>query len=166
MKTMLKNSAKALICAGSVSLAALTATMTAAEADEAVILIQMNDYIGPKAYYSLYLVNPEGRYAETLWVSGPSKVWWPDTRRWFGYYSRSGENVDAITGASTAAGARNVMRVQIDPALIDAGYTLRVETSVEEGENHQQDAEVELTRANERTRHAGTGYVRYIRYKL
>lgn len=154
-------SARNLLCAGAFALGPAMA-----QADEAILLVQMEDYVGPEAYFSVYLVNPEGRYEETLWVSGASKVWWPDSRRWFGYYARSGENVDAITGASTAAGARRVMRVDIDPAKIDSGYTLRIETSVEEGENYQQDAEVAVARDNERTRHKGSGYIRYIRFKL
>lgn len=161
MTHVLGKTAKNLLCAGAFALGPVMA-----QADEAILLVQMDDYVGPEAYFSVYLVNPEGRYDETLWVSGASKIWWPDTRRWFGYYARSGENVDAITGASTAAGARRVMRVDIDPAKIDSGYTLRIETSVEEGENYQQDAEVSVARDNERTRHEGSGYIRYIRFKL
>jgi hypothetical protein len=139
---------------------------SAAMADEAVVLVQLNDYSGPEAYFHLYLVNPEGKFDHTLWVSGPEKIWWPDSKRWFGYTSAAAENLDAITGASTPAGARALMRVEIDPALIDAGYKLRVETSVENAENVQEDAEVELTKANQRVKVPGTGYVRYIRYKL
>jgi len=148
------------------SAATLALTTFAAQADEAIVVVQLNEYTGPEAYFSLYLVNPEGRYEKTLWVSGDEKVWWPDTKRWFGYFSRAPQEIDAVTGASTPAGARAVMRFDIDPALIDAGYTMRVETSVEEAENYQQDAEVPLTRANERVKTPGTGYVRYIRYKL
>ncbi|WP_315980930.1 DUF2271 domain-containing protein [Aliamphritea spongicola] len=58
------------------------------------------------------------------------------------------------------------MRVDIDPSWVDAGYKLRVETSVENADNVQADAEIELTKANQRTKTPGTGYVRYIRYKL
>lgn len=139
---------------------------TTAMADEAVVLVQMNEYSGPEAYFHLYLVNPEGKFDHTLWVSGPDKIWWPDSKRWFGYTSAAVENLDAITGASTPSGARAVMRVEIDPALIDTGYKLRVETSVENADNVQQDAEVDLTAANQRVKTPGTGYVRYIRYKL
>ncbi len=146
-----------------VSALALTSS---AHADEAVVLVQLNEYNGPEAYFHLYLVNPEGKFDSTLWVSGPEKIWWPDSKRWYGYFNRARENVDAITGASTAAGARSVMRVEIDPELVDAGYTLRVETSVENANNVQADVEVELTNGNQRVKTPGTGYVRYIRYKL
>jgi hypothetical protein len=148
------------------SAATLALSTFAAMAEEAVVVVQLNEYVGDEAYFALYLVNPEGKYEKTLWLSGPEKVWWPQTARWFGYFSRNAEDVDAITGASTPSGSRAVMRLDIDPKLIDAGYTLRVETSVDQQENYQQDAEVALTHANERVKTPGTGYVRYIRYKL
>lgn len=146
-----------------VALLALTAV---SHAEQATVLVQLNEYDGDEAYFALYLVNPEGKYEKTLWLSGPEKVWWPQTARWWGYFSRNAEDVDAITGASTPSGARAVMKIEIDPKYIDAGYTLRVETSVDQQENNQQDAEVALTQGNQRVKTPGTGYVRYIRYKL
>ena len=107
-----------------------------------------------------------GQAGKTLWVSGPEKVLWPDTKHWFGYFSRAPQEVGAVTGASAPARSCAVVRFDIDPALIDAGYTMRVETSVAEAENYQQDAKVPQTRANKRAGTPGTGYVRYIRYKL
>lgn len=158
----MKPTLKAALLAG----AAALALATSAQAEQATIVVALNDYTGPEAYFALYLVNPEGKYDRTLWHSGPEKIWWPDEKRWYGYFSRNPAEIDAITGASTPAGTRRVMKVEIDPALIDAGYKLRVETSVEAGKNHEADAEVDLTRANERLKTAGSGYVRYIRYKL
>ncbi|MCT4609638.1 MAG: DUF2271 domain-containing protein [Pelagimonas sp.] len=148
------------------SVLALTSTAVPAFADQSVVLVQLNEYNGPEAYFHLYLVNPKGKFDRTLWVSGPDKIWWPDSKRWFGYHSRARENVDAVTGASTAAGARSVMHVEIDKSLVDAGYKLRVETSVENADNVQEDVEVDLTTDNQREKFPGTGYVRYIRYKL
>jgi hypothetical protein len=137
-----------------------------AQAQNAVVLVQLNEYKGPEAYFHLYLVSPKGKFEKTLWVSGPDKIWWPDSKRWFGYHSRARENIDAVTGASTAAGARTVMQVEIDKRYINAGYKLRVETSVENADNVQTDSEVELTYENQRKKTPGTGYVRYLRYKL
>jgi len=148
------------------SVLALSATAAPVIAEEAVVLVQLNEYNGPEAYFHLYLVNPKGKFDRTLWVSGPDKIWWPDSKRWFGYHSRARENIDAITGASTAAGARSVMRVEIDKSVVDAGYKLRVETSVENADNVQSDAEIDLTTDNQRKKFPGEGYVRYIRYKL
>jgi hypothetical protein len=148
-----------------VSATALALAPSAA-AKEAIVLVQLSEYPGPEAYFSLYLVSPQGKYDRTLWVSGPEKIWWPDSKRWFGYFSRQAESVDGLTGASTPSGGRAVMRVDLDPAWVDAGYKLRVETSVENADNHQLDVEVDLSTANQRLKVPGTGYVRYLRYKL
>ncbi|WP_315980929.1 DUF2271 domain-containing protein [Aliamphritea spongicola] len=67
-------------------LLSLLAFTAPAKADEAVVLVQLNEYNGPEAYFHLYLVNPEGKFDRTLWVSGPDKIWWPDSKRWFGYH--------------------------------------------------------------------------------
>lgn len=147
-------------------LVSLLALAAPSQAKEAVVLVQLNEYKGPEAYFHLYLVNSKGKFDRTLWVSGPEKIWWPDSKRWFGYHSRARENVDGITGASTAGGARSVMRVNIDEALVDAGYKIRVETSVENADNIQTDVEIELTSDNQRKKIPGTNYVRYLRYKL
>ncbi|HBQ37132.1 MAG TPA: DUF2271 domain-containing protein [Rhodobacteraceae bacterium] len=135
-------------------------------AKKAIVLVQLNAYEGDEAYFSLYLVNPEGRYEKTLWVSGPDEEWYPDLQRWWRYLSRAPQELDAITGASTAGGDRSIIHLDLDESLIDAGYSLRVETSVEDQDNHFEDAQVELTTDGQRARTAGMGYVRYIRYKF
>lgn len=139
---------------------------SSALAKDAVVLVQMDGYEGDEAYFSLYLVDPSGRYEKTLWVSGDEVRWYPDLNRWFRYLSRNPQELDAITGASTGGGDRAIVHLQIDEAVIDAGYSLRVETSVEDRENYFEDVQVELTTEGQRARTEGTGYVRYIRYKF
>ncbi|MBL4807919.1 MAG: DUF2271 domain-containing protein [Rhodobacteraceae bacterium] len=147
------------------SLIALCAAQSA-QAVETTILVQINEYEGEKAYFSLYLVDPDGRYDRTLWVSGDETKYFPDMPRWFRYLSRNAQELDAITGASTGAGDRAVLTIEIDESLIDAGYALRVETAVEDRENYDEDVEVDLTTDNQGTKFEGSGYVRYIRYKF
>ena len=147
-----------------VSLFALTAA-NAAYAEKATVLVQMNEH-ADEAYFALYLVNPEGRYEKTLWVSGDIPRWYPDLNRWFRYLSRNPQELDAITGASTGAGDRAIIQLDIDETLINAGYSMRVETVVEDRENYFEDVEVDLTSDGQRARTPGTGYVRYIRYKF
>ncbi len=146
------------------SLLAFTAANTA-NAATATVLVQMNEH-AEEAYFALYLVNPEGRYEKTLWVSGDIPRWYPDMNRWFRYLSRNPQELDAITGASTGASDRAIIHLEIDEALIDAGYSMRVETVVEDQENYFDDVQVDLTTDGQRARVQGSGYVRYIRYKF
>lgn len=149
----------------SASMFTICAAQTA-NATDATILVQLGEYDGEKAYFSLYLIDPDGRYDSTLWVSGDEVKYHPDLPRWFRYLSRNPQEIDAVTGASTGAGDRAVLTIEIDESLIDAGYSLRVETAVEDQENYDEDVEVELTTDNQGDKFEGTGYVRYIRYKL
>ncbi|MBL4812820.1 MAG: DUF2271 domain-containing protein [Rhodobacteraceae bacterium] len=150
-----------------VKLACLAATMAASTAygAETTILVQFNEYEGDEAYFALYLVDPDGRYQRTLWVSGDEERWYADMPRWWRYYSRNPQELDAVTGASTKAGDRTLVRVEIDDAMLDAGYSIRVETAVEDLENHALDIDHPLSSEQMGNRIPGTGYVRFLRYK-
>ena len=141
------------------------ATIPTANAAEGTFLVQLNDYDGDNAYFSLYLVDPEGRYVRTLWVSGDEERWYKDQPRWWKYLGRAPQDLDAITGASTAPGDRNVIRIELEDEILDAGYKVRVDTSVEDQNNYPEDVEVELDSAHQKDKIPGTGYVRYLRYK-
>lgn len=147
------------------SFLATTAFVSPVFAREATILVQLNEYKGEGAYFALYLVDPDGRYEKTLWVSGDEVKYFADMPRWWKYHVRKPQELDAITGASTKAGDRSVMRIEIDDAYIDSGYTLRVETAVEDQDNHPQDVEAKLASDEQGAKTPGTGYVRHIRYK-
>lgn len=137
----------------------------AAAAREGTVLVQIKDYEGDEAYFSLYLVDPEGRYVRTLWVSGEEERWYADMPRWWKYVGRAPQDLDAVTGASTAASDRSLFQVELSDDEIDAGYKLRVETAVEDQENHPVDVEVALSSDLMRDKIPGTGYVRYLRFK-
>ncbi|SPF81745.1 DUF2271 domain-containing protein [Pseudoprimorskyibacter insulae] len=143
--------------------AAMAPAMSAAE--EATFLVQLNDYKGEKAYFSLYLVSPDNRYVRTLWVSGDEERWYPDQPRWWKYVGRAREDLSAVTGASTGPGDRAVIRVELEPEVLDAGYSVRVDSSVEDQSNYPTDAEAVLTAEAQGAKIPGTGYVRYLRYK-
>lgn len=134
-------------------------------AKDAIFLVQLNDYDGDEAYFSLYLLDPEGRYVRTLWVSGDEERWYPDQPRWWKYVGRAQEDVSAVTGASTAPGDRSVIRVELEEEVLDAGYSVRVDTAVEDQSNFPTDVETVLSAELQRDKIPGTGYVRYLRFK-
>ncbi len=136
-----------------------------ASAEKATFLVQLNDYKGDEAYFSLYLVDPNNRFVRTLWVSGDEARWYPDQPRWWKYVGRAREDLSAITGASTAPGDRTVIRIELEPEVLDAGYSVRVDTSVEDQSNFPTDVETVLRSEDHGAKIPGTGYVRYLRYK-
>lgn len=150
------------IAAGMIAAAAMPGVSQAAEG---TFLIQLKDYEGYEAFYALYLVDPDGRYVRTLWVSGKKKPFYKDMPRWWKYLGRAPQDLDAITGASIAPGDRNVIRVHLDDDLLDAGYKVRVETAVENQGNYSEDVEAPLDTEHMKDKIPGTGFVRYFRYK-
>lgn len=153
----------------SLAIATTSFAMTApvVNAKEMTAMVQLINYKGDKAYFSMYLVNPAGRFEKTLYVSGEEQRWYEEgLPRWWKYKTRAEEKVDGITGASTGNGDRLITKIEIDDSFVDAGYKIRVATSVEDIANTPNDVEFELTTENIRKKLVGNTYVRYVRYKF
>jgi len=130
------------------------------------VQVQMQDYEGESSYSVLYLVNPSGRYEQTLWVSGTEEQYYEEgLGRWWKYLSRKPQDLDGYTGATTPVGDRFLVKTKVDESVFDNGYKLRVETSVEDLANYSADVEVELTTENVDLKTVGTGWVQYIRFR-
>ena len=135
-------------------------------ANNLLVQVQLKTYEGEKSYSALYLVNPSGRYEKTLWLSGENSSWQEEGMpRWWKYQSRKPQALDGYTGATVGGGDRYLVNASLDATLLDQGYKLRVETSVEHQESYSNDVEIELTTDNIRKKVKGTGWVRYIRFK-
>lgn len=140
-------------------LATALATPTLAYAKDANLSIQMANYQGPPAYLAVYLNKPDGTFDSTLWVAGGQSRYQKDLRGWFRGASASGQRIDGITGASVGGGKTMQVTVGIADALIDAGYTVHVDSAVEDGGQVRDDATLDLTQANSGKVVAGHGYV-------
>lgn len=109
---------------------------------------------------------PKADTKKTLWLSGNEEKYFPDLPRWWKYQTRNPQELDGITGASTASGDRNIVKVEIEDEFIDAGYKLRIETAVEDQQHYPLDVEIDLSNENSKQKIAGTGYVRTVIFKL
>ncbi len=126
-------------------------------------MIQMTNYMGEGAYIVVSLVDGKGVYEKTLYVLGQDKKWYKDLKEWNKFYSKKPTNISAITGASVGGGDRAVQVLEIEDSKINAGYTLRFETGVENQQYHIKDIEVALTTENLSGKTEGTNYIRYVR---
>ncbi|RYY18281.1 MAG: DUF2271 domain-containing protein [Chitinophagaceae bacterium] len=127
-------------------------------------MVQMSNYVGEGAYIVVSIIDPKGGYDKTLSVMGPDKEWYPDWKEWHKAYKKKPVNISAITGASVAGGDRSVVTLEIENAKINAGYTLRFETAVEDKQYHVKDIEVPLTTEGLTGKKDGTNYIRYVRF--
>lgn len=126
-------------------------------------MVQMTNYTGEGAYVVISLINPQGDYEETLYVQGDDKEWFNTIEKWWQFYGKKRNNIDAITGATIAGGERTISVIDVDDSKIDAGYSLRFETAVEDQEYHTSDVEFPLTSENIKGKHEGKGFIRYVR---
>jgi hypothetical protein len=131
---------------------------TAADVTIQTTLVQ---YSGHAAYLAVYLANPDGSYNSTLWVAGRKSKYYGDLRGWARAASAGGSlNLDGITGASVGGGETLTVHTKLADTLLDAGYTIHIDTAVENGGNYADDAIVELTSTP--TTASGNGYVNTI----
>ncbi|QRM88570.1 DUF2271 domain-containing protein [Lacinutrix sp. WUR7] len=126
-------------------------------------MIQMINYTGENAYVVISLINPEGEYEKTLYVQGDDDEWYHDISEWWKFYGKKRSSIDAITGETIAGGARTISVLEIEDSKIDAGYSIRFETAVEDQEYYTKDVEFLLTSESVKSKKEGTGFIRYVR---
>lgn len=126
-------------------------------------MVQMTNYAGEGAYIVVSLIDPKGAYEKTLYVMGSDKKWYKDIKEWNKFQTKKQANISAISGASISGGDRSVTVLEIENSKIDAGYSLRFESAVENQEYHVKDLQFELTTENLAKKNEGTGYIRYVR---
>lgn len=126
-------------------------------------MIQMINYSGEKAYVVISLMNPEGEYEKTLYVRGDDEEWYHDIPEWWQFYGKRRPNIDAITGATIGGGERSINILKIENDKIDAGYSIRFETAVEDQEYYKDDIQFELTSETVKSKVEGKGFIRYVR---
>ncbi|MEE9408624.1 MAG: DUF2271 domain-containing protein [Polaribacter sp.] len=126
-------------------------------------MIQMKNYSGEGAYIVISLLNPEGKYEETLYVQGDDDEWYFDITEWWSFQGKKRTEIDAITGATISGGERKVSVINIPDDKLNKGYKIRFETAVEDQKYHKDDVEFELTSKNLKSKIEGKGFIRYIR---
>lgn len=142
---------------------AFTSTAQKKDVTKYKCMVQMTNYAGEGAYIVVSLIDPKGAYEKTLYMMGPDKQWYKDLKEWNKFQTKKPANISAISGASIAGGDRSVTVLEIENSKINAGYSLRFESAVENQEYHLKDLEFPLTTENLAKKNEGKGYIRYVR---
>lgn len=127
------------------------------------LMLQMTNYDGHEAYLVVSLINAKGEYEKTLAVMGDDKRWYKSIKEWHKAQQKKPEKLDAITGASVGGGDRNTTILSIDNSKFNKGYKIRIESAVEDGKYHIEDAVIPLTTAGFSEKVDGKGYVRFVK---
>lgn len=143
----------ALVCPGLAMARPVTLTTT------------LKNYGGNGAYVAIYLTDAKGAYARTLWVAGRKAKYYEHLSDWYRATGGRGA-IDGITGASVGSGRTLEVSVDLADALFDAGYTVHVDTAVEDMRDAPNEIAVPLTKAGSGQTVPGRRYVAGFGYRL
>ncbi len=146
------------------SLAIAVALPAVTQAREVTFTTELLDYGGDGAYLALYLTDDSGKYHGTLWVAGKKSKYYKHLSGWARGSRLNPAEYDGLTGASITSGRTLKITLNLDDALIDSGYEVRVDTSVEDMRDNRADVAVPLTTEGAGKPVSGRGYVRSFRY--
>lgn len=137
-----------------------------AQSCELTLNTTLNSYQGYDAYFVIYLTDAAGKYQKTLWVAGTKRKYYKHLGGWARGSGLKPSEYDGISGASVASGGSLTVKVNIDDAMIDTGYLIRVDSAVEDQPEHRIDVEVPLTREGAGKPVDGRGFIKNFSYSL
>lgn len=142
------------------------AMSAAAQAREVTFTTQLKNYRGSGAFLALYLTDANGDYQGTLWVAGRENKYYKHLRDWAKGSRMNRAEYDGLTGASVTRGKTLSVTLDLDEALIDSGYQVRVDSAVEDMRDNAADVTVALTSDGSGVPVSGRGYVDSFTYQL
>lgn len=119
----------------------------------------LTQYGGQGAYLAIYVTDPTGAYAGSLWMAGGKSKYYKHLSDWARLTGGDVAQVDGITGASVGAGRSLELTMDLADALFDAGYTLHVDAAVEDMRDSPGEIAVPLTTGGAGQPVAGRRYV-------
>ncbi len=137
-----------------------------AEAKTVTLNTSLKSYGGNGAYLAIYLTDAQGKFHSTLRVLGRKAKYHSHLRDWSRGNASENRTVDGITGASVGSGQTLRVSVEVADALIDAGYQIRIDSSVEDGRDNPADVIAPLTSVNAGKPVSGKGYVKSFTFDM
>ena len=148
---------KSLIAALALSTALVVPGL--AMARPVTLTVNMAQYGGQGAYLAVYVTDPSGAYAGSLWMAGGKSKYYKHLSDWAQFTGGDTAQVDGITGASVGAGRQLELSMDLADALFDAGYTLHIDAAVEDMRDSPNEVAVPLTAAGAEQTVSGRRYI-------
>jgi hypothetical protein len=155
---------RAPVLAASVAVLAAILAPACAEARTLNLQTALTNYGGKGAYLAIYLTDPTGKFHSTLHVAGSKAKYFSHLRDWT--RGNAGRRIDGMTGASVGSGGTLNVSVDVADALLNAGYQIRVDSSVEHGSDNVADVIVPLGPATAGKPMAAKGYVKSFKFDM
>jgi membrane-associated PAP2 superfamily phosphatase len=124
----------------------------------------LTQYGGQGAYLAIYVTDPSGAYAGSLWMAGGKTKYYKHLTDWARFTGENSAEVSGITGASLGAGRSLELSMDLSDALFDAGYTLHIDAAVEDMRDSPNEIAVPLTTAGAGKAVKGRRYIATFQY--
>ena len=147
-----------------IALAAALTLPCLAQARPLKLTTTLTNYGGDGAYLAYYVTDAQGKYVGSLWMAGGKAKYYDHLSGWTRATGGNTGEVNGITGASVGAGRSLKVTVDLADALIDAGYQIRVDSSVEKNADRPAEVVAPLTANGRRQAVAGRGFVQSLQY--
>ena len=143
----------------SLALAGMAAMPAIGQAREINLSTTLKDYRGNETYLAIYVTDAQGAYQRTLWVAGKTAKYYKHLRDWVQGGGSKPAEFDGLTGASVGGGETLEVAVELEDALIDAGYEIRIDSAVEDKRDNRGEIKVPLTLQATTVNGGAQGYV-------
>ena len=143
----------------SLALAGMAALPAIGQAREINLSTTLKDYRGNEAYLAIYVTDAQGVYQRTLWVAGKKAKYYKHLRDWAQGGGSKPVEFDGLTGASVGSGETLEVAVELEDALIDAGYEIRIDSAVEDKRDNRSEIKLPLTQQATTVNGGAQGYV-------
>ena len=137
-----------------------------AHSRQVTLSAQLTNYSGDGAYLAAYLTDAKGAYAGTLWVAGGKAKYYKHLSDWNRLSAGDTKRLVGVTGASVGAGRTLKVTLDLADALIDAGYEIRVDASVENMRDSPSEVRVPLSASQAGKSQAGKQYIQAVSFQL
>ncbi|RTM00728.1 MAG: DUF2271 domain-containing protein [Hyphomicrobiales bacterium] len=148
---------------------ALTTALTLpgiAMARPVTLTTTLKDYGGNGAYLAIYVTDPKGAYAGSLWMAGTKSKYYEHLSDWYRATGGNTAEINGITGASVGAGRRLEITLDLADALFDAGYTVHIDAAAEDMRDSPNEIAVPLTAQGAGQSVPGRRYIANFSYGL
>ena len=135
-----------------------------AQTQSLTLAVTLKEYRGKGAYLAISLTDADGQYQNNLWVAGKKAKYYRHLRDWTRGGGAQSAEYDGLTGASVGSGDNLTVEVELEQALLDAGYEIRVDSAVEDKRDNR--AEVRLPLTREPGEASGSGYIDRLSYRF
>lgn len=143
----------------SFALAGISALPAISQAREINLSTTLQEYRGNEAYLAIYVTDAQGAYQRTLWVAGKKAKYYRHLRDWAQGGGNRPAEFDGLTGASVGSGETLEVAVELEDALIDAGYQVRIDSAVEDKRDNRGEIQVPLSSQATSVKGSGQGYI-------